>query len=165
MNRSVYLVSRVAGVLIVVWSAAFIAFGAELVGRAIWNGVLRVDLVGTALLNSLAGTLLICALLVFFGSFTRAYFNVAIYVVLTFGLSISQGIVALMRASRGAVGEWLREHDILDRVIAAVSRNLFPDAPPMLDRNWMLMVLSNAAIALLLACFIFRRREVPYGAD
>ena len=29
----------------------------------------------------------------------------------------------------------------------------------------MLMVLANAAVALVLACLAFRQREVPYGAD
>ena len=165
VNRSVYLVSRVAGVVAVVWGAAVLAFCVELIGRAIWNDVLRFDLVFAGLVNSFAKTTLICCLLVFFGSFTRAYFNVAIYFVLMIGLSVSEAGVALTRGSRGRIGAWLRQNDSIDRAINAVQANLFPDAPPFFDRSWLLVVLSNAAIAIVLACFIFRRREVPYGAD
>jgi len=165
VNRSVYLLSRVAGAVCAVWIATFAGFGCELIGRTLWSDASRIDIMGTALIHSLADTILICALLVFFGSFTRAYFNIAIYFVLMIGLSVSQGILAMTRAMQGALGAWLRAHNIVDRAIAAVERNLFTDAPPRLDWHWLLMVLTNAALALVAACFIFRNREVPYGAD
>jgi ABC-type transport system involved in multi-copper enzyme maturation permease subunit len=165
VNRSIYLLSRVAGAVCAVWIATFVAAAVELLGRAVWGADAYVDLIGTALLHSLADTILTCALLAFFGSFTRAYFNIAIYFVLMIGLGISQGILSMMRASRSAVGAWLASHDIADRSVAAISGNLFPDAPLQLDWHWILMVLSNAALALVAACFIFRNREVPYGAD
>ena len=165
VNRSVYLLSRVAGAVSAVWIATLVAFSMEIIGRALWSSAAGLDLVLAALIHSLADTILVCALLAFFGSFTRAYFNIAIYFLLMIGLSVSQGVLALMRASRGRIGEWLRGHDVLDRMIAVVSQNLFPDAPRQLSWEWLLMVLSNAAIALVAACFIFRNREVPYGAD
>ena len=71
----------------------------------------------------------------------------------------------MIRQSRGAMGRFLTEHPIVERGLGVVDRNLFPDLPPRLDREWILMVLANAAVALLLACFAFRGREVPYGAD
>lgn len=165
VNRAVYLISRVAGAVAAVGIATLIAFFFELIGRAIWAPELRLDLVGPALLHSLADTTLICALLAFFGSFTRAYFNLAIYFVLMIGLGVGQGVLSLFRSSNTALGAWLATHDLVDRAVIATSRNLFPDPPPRLDGPWLLMVLSNAAIALVAACFLFRNREVPYGAD
>jgi len=165
VNRAIYLLSRVAGATLAVWIATFIAFACELLARAIWSAELRIDLVGGVLLHSLADTFLTCALLAFFGSFTRAYFNLAIYFVLMIGVGVGQGMLSMMRSMSGAMGTWLSTHDIADRALAAVSRNLFPDAPLLFDWHWMLMVVSNAALALVAACFIFRAREVPYGAD
>lgn len=165
VNRSVYLLSRVAGAVCAVWIATLVAFSMEVLGRALWGSVQGFDFVVAALVHSFADTILVCALLAFLGSFTRAYFNIAIYFVLMIGFSVSQGVLAIARASRGWVGDWLRGHDQLDRAIVFVTQNLFPDAPRMLDWRWLLMVLSNAAIALVAACFIFRNREVPYGAD
>jgi len=165
VNRSIYLLSRVAGVVCVVWIATFVAFAIELAGRVLWGRATHLDLMGAALIHSFAGTILICALLTFFGSFTRAYFNCAIYFVLMIGVGVAQGVLALMRAMRGAIGDWLRAHDILDRALMTIEKNLFPERPVVFDWHWILMVLSNAAIALVVACFIFRGREVPYGAD
>ena len=165
VNRSTYLLSRVTGIVLVVWGAAIVACACEIIGRAIWAHTMRIEFVIAALVNSFADTVLICALLVLLGSLTRAYFNVAIYFVLMIGLNVSQGIIAMMRGSRGAMGDWLRNNNLPDRVIAFIDQNLFPDRPPVLDRDWLLLVLSNAAIALVLACFAFRNREVPYGAD
>ena len=165
VNRSIYLISRVAGAACAVWIATFIAFAFELVGRALWVPAMRLDLVGSVLLHSLADTFLICALLAFFGSFTRAYFNIAIYLVLMIGIGVGQGMLSMFRSMPSSFGAWLASHDILDRVLIFISRNLFPDAPLRLDGPWLLMVLSNAALALVAACFLLRNREVPYGAD
>src|SRR5436189_2989726 len=165
VNRSVYLVSRVAGVVSAIWIAALIAFSFELLGRVLWVGAVRLDIIGAILINTFVDTLLICALLVFFASFTRAYFNIVIYMVLMIGLGVAQGMVAMFRSMSGTLGAWLATHDIVDRILASINSNLFPDAPPRLDWHWLLMIASNAAIAIVAACFIFRRREVPYGAD
>lgn len=165
VNRSVYLLSRVLGAVSAVWIATLIAFSAELIGRMLWTPDLRLDLLGSVVLHSLADTFLTVSLLTFFGSFTRAYFNLAIYFVLMFTLSIGQGMLSMMRSMRSALGSWLVTHDVVDRVLITATQNLYPDPPPFFDWHWLLMVFSNATIALVAACFLFRRREVPYGAD
>jgi hypothetical protein len=81
------------------------------------------------------------------------------------GLSMMGVIFAFVRQTGNAMGRWLNEHTSIERGLRVVDHNLFPELPPGLDAAWTLMVLSNAAIALLLACLAFRRREVPYGAD
>jgi ABC-type transport system involved in multi-copper enzyme maturation permease subunit len=154
VNRSTYLLSRVAGVVLVVWLAAAVAAGAELLGRLLWTDSLRAAAVGTALANVAADAVFTVSLLTFFGSFTRAYFNVAIYVVLQFGLGIATAIAALAR-----------KYPMVIRTIEQISTNLFPEPPRGLDGPWLLLVFSNAAVALVAACFLFRSREVPYGAD
>jgi ABC-type transport system involved in multi-copper enzyme maturation permease subunit len=151
VNRSAYLLSRVAGVVAVIWIAALVAFAAESIGRLIWHGPLP----WTALVNTLTDSILVVALLTLLGSVTRAYFNVAIFMALQFGISITIGILGMIRSAPPQIA----------RALGVIDHNLFPDAPPRIDRNWILLVLSNAAVALLLACFAFRNREVPYGAD
>lgn len=165
INRSVYLISRVAGVVCAVWIATLVGFTAELLGRALWMHDLRLATLSATLLHSAADTILICALLALFGSFTRAYFNIAIYFALMAGISVMQGMLAMIRASRSAVGAWLQQYPIVERTLAIIERNLFPEVLPRFDRDLLLLVLSNAAVALVLACFLFREREVPYGAD
>jgi ABC-type transport system involved in multi-copper enzyme maturation permease subunit len=154
VNRAVYLLSRVAGILSAVWLAAIVAFACELAGRAIAGQPLRADVLGKALLNTSVGAIMTVSLLVFFGTFTRAYFNVALYMLLQLGLGIVITITAMGR----------RFPDLV-RVLDQILRNLFPQAPQNIDHRWMLMVLANASVALVLACLIFRRREVPYGGD
>jgi ABC-type transport system involved in multi-copper enzyme maturation permease subunit len=166
VNRAVYLLSRVAGVVLVVWLAAATAALCELVGRAIWGeGRLPARQIGEALLSSATDTILVIALLALFGSITRAYFNVALYVLGMVGLAVTGTILAIVRQTQNAIGRFLNEHTSIERGLSVIDRNLFPDLPPRLDAAWTLMVLSNAAVALLLACLAFRRREVPYGAD
>ena len=165
VNRAVYLVSRVAGAVVVVWTAAAIAFLAELIGRIAWGAATPWRLMLAVLVNTAAGVVLTCALLVLFGSLTRAWFNAAIYLALDIGLMIGLGVLGMFRATRTGMGAFLTGHPAIERTLTVVQENLFPDAPRVLDRNWLLLVLSNAAVALLLACLAFRRREVPYGAD
>ena len=166
LNRSVYLVSRVAGVVLVVWLASLVPALCEMAGRALWGeGGVQAGAIGAALLNSAADTVLAVSLLALLGSVTRAYFNIAIYVVLMIGLSMVIGLLGFVRQTGNAFGRFLEEHTAIERSIGAVSTNLFPDLPARLDGGWLLMVLSNAAVALVLACLMFRRREVPYGAD
>lgn len=166
VNRAVYLLSRVAGVVLVVWLATAVAALCELAGRAIWGeGRLPARQIGEALLNSGTDTILIVALLALLGSLTRAYFNVAVYVLGMVGLAVGGTLLAFVRQTQTAVGRFLNEHTAIERGLSVIERNLFPDLPPRLDAAWTLLVLSNAAIALLLACLAFRRREVPYGAD
>jgi hypothetical protein len=154
LTRSAYLLSRVIGVSLMVWLAASIAAGAELIARAALTEEIEATQIGVALLNGMAESFLTISLLTFFGSFNRAYFNVAMYIALQAVLSIAIGLANMGRRFPG-----------IARFLSEVSRNLFPDAPRALDGRWLLLVLSNAAVALVLACLIFRKREVPYGAD
>jgi ABC-type transport system involved in multi-copper enzyme maturation permease subunit len=154
VNRSAYLLSRVAGVVTVVWIAAIVAAIAELLGRAVIDEPLHANILATTLLNVAISSVMVVSLLTFFGSFTRAYFNVAIYFVLQVGLGLVMALVAMGR-----------RFPTMSRALQQVMNNLFPEEPRALDTPWLLMVLSNAAVALVLACLIFRRREVPYGGD
>lgn len=154
VNRSAYLLSRVAGVVTIVWIAGIVATVAELLGRAVMNKPIHATILGTTLLNVATTSVLVVSLLVFFASFTRAYYNAAIYV----GLQIVLGIVMALVAMG-------RRYPTVSRALQQVMNNLFPEEPRALDTPWLLMVLSNAAVALVFACLIFRRREVPYGGD
>ena len=154
VNRSAYLLSRVAGVVTSVWIAAIVACVAELAGRAIFGTPIRFDVFGTALLNVAASSVLAVSLLTFIGSCTRAYFNVAIYFILQVGISV---ILALTVMGRN--------YPLLMRALGVINQNLFPDEPVGLDGHWLLLVCSNAAVALVAACLVFRLREVPYGGD
>lgn len=154
INRAVYLLSRVAGVLLIVWLGAIIAAGSELIARLLWSENLRGAAIGTALVNSAVDAILAVALLTFFASFTRAYFNVAIYFVLQTALGVALAFSALAR-----------QYPNIVRGLEVVQANLYPEAVMSLDVGWMLLVLSNATVALVAACLIFRSREVPYGAD
>lgn len=165
VNRATYLLSRVAGVVLAVWAAAIAAALCELAGRAIWGEGVPAAIIGSTLLNVAADTILTVSLLTLLGSLTRAYFNIAIYFAAMIGFSMLMFVLGLIRQSRNAVGRFLNEHIAIERGLSIVDKNLFPDLPPRLEGPWILMVLANAAVALLLACLAFRRREVPYGAD
>ena len=153
LTRASYVVSRVAGVVVAVWIAVVVAFAFEAVGRIV-AGSIAWRPMGTTLLNVLVDVLLTVSLLALLGSLTRAYFNAAIYVGLQIALSMAMGVLTMAR-KYAAVG----------RALSVIEQNLFPEVPPRLDRQWLLLVLSNAAVALVLACLAFRSREVPYGAD
>lgn len=165
VSRAGYLLSRVAGVVAVVWAAAVIGFLAELLGRMTAGQGIPWRVMLAILVNTAAGVVLTCALLVLFGSFTRAWFNAAIYVALDLGFMVGLSVLGMIRQTRTDMGAFLTQHLAIERTLIAIQDNLFPEAPRVLDRDWLLLVLSNAAVALLLACLAFRRREVPYGAD
>jgi ABC-type transport system involved in multi-copper enzyme maturation permease subunit len=165
INRAIYLLSRVTGVVLVVWTAAMVAALFELAGRALWSNGVPVKIIGVALLNVAADTILTVSFLTLLGSLTRAYFNVAIYIGAGLGFSALTVTLGLLRQSANAVGRFLSDHPIVERALSVVEQNLFPELPPRLDARWTLMVLANAAVALVLACLAFRKREVPYGAD
>lgn len=166
VKRWEYLLSRVAGVVLAVWTAAILGAVCELVGRAVWNpGGGPATIIGRTLLNVMIDSVLTVSLLALLGSITRAYFNIGIYVVCTIGFGVLGGVLGMIRQSHNALGAFLTAHPTIERGLATIDQNLFPDLPPRLDRVWILMVLSNAAVALVLACLAFRRREVPYGAD
>ena len=170
IQRSRYLLSRVAGVMLALWIAIGLAFSADVIARAagghdiLWTGA------GGPAVAHAAQAALICSLMALFGSFTRSYLNVAIYLGGQIFLSMFGGVVQMIqRLERGtfaALGAFLRAHPGVHDAIRVVDENIYPSAPLIpFDRNWMLLVFGNAAVALLLACVIFGRREVPYGAD
>ena len=169
INRSVYLVSRFAGVVLFLAIAATLAFSCEAIGRLVWGGADRIKDSAIMLLNAVSDAALICALMALFGSFLRAYFNVALYWVIQILLGLIESLFKLASMAKDGFLAWLNDtitsHPIIPDSLAWLQRNLYPDAPQKLDRDWLLMVWSNVAIAIVLACFIFRRREVPYGAD
>jgi ABC-type transport system involved in multi-copper enzyme maturation permease subunit len=169
VNRSTYLLSRVAGVVLAGWAALWLPFAIGVVARLLNRGV--VDWTGmlAAPVSRSQEMLLACALLAFFGSFTRSYFNIALYLVLNVGISASIGILGMLASGGdtfGWAGRFVASHPQIAAVMRVVDQNLFPDPPTVsFDWRWIALVLSNAAVALFCACFLFSRREVPYGAD
>lgn len=169
VKRSTYVVSRVAGVLLVVTIAIAVAALAEVAGRMIWENGRGLQTIGHAVLASILRAALICALLALLGSLTRAYFNAALYFTLLLGIEMMIGLISIVRGSNGGffgfLADVVAQYPGIGKGLHWLSQNLFPDAPRLLNSGWVLMVASNAALALLLACLRFRTREVPYGAD
>lgn len=162
LNRSAYLLSRVAGVVVVLWIAIWAPFAFDILARLIarqdigWSSAVMLPA------NVSISMILITALFTLFGSMSRSYLNVAIYFGLRIGLPLFNGVISAIDG-----GSIVRRFPFIVKAVNAVNQNLFPEADGggLFNRQWMLMVLSNAAIALLLACIVFRKREVPYGAD
>jgi ABC-type transport system involved in multi-copper enzyme maturation permease subunit len=169
LGRSAYVLSRVAGAVLVVWIGIAVAASCELLGRLLWEDGRNIDAVGIAALHGGLRVVLMCALLAFFGSFMRAYFHVGVYFLLQIGIDMLSGLLNMIRQSHGrlfrTVGEFIVAHPVIPQSLTWLGANLFPDTSSHIELAWVLLVLSNAAVALLLACLIFRRREVPYGAD
>jgi hypothetical protein len=110
--------------------------------------------------NASARAFLSCSLLALFGSMSRAYFNVAYYFFLQILLSAGPGVLRMFRDK-----PFIHDHPEIQKALLWAAANLYPAEPANIDRDWLLLVFSNAAILLVLACLIFRRREVPYGTD
>ena len=170
VGRSAYLVARVVGVVLAIWVAILVMFASDVIGRLIAGTTITWRAALAAMLVAALKTLLVCCLLAFFGSFSRSYANVAIYIVVQILSSMLFGLLSMMKnavsGEMGKIGTLLRAHPGVLEGFAAARRNLFPDGPLIpFDRNWILMMLCNASVALLLSCVIFSRREVPYGAD
>jgi ABC-type transport system involved in multi-copper enzyme maturation permease subunit len=163
INRSTYLVSRVIGTALSIWTAIVVVGAANVIGRAIGHHDLLIDGAALSMLNLAADTLLVIALLALFGSVTRSYFNVALYIVLQLGLAVSHGAYSMIRMAKPVIAEALA---FVPKVIVFLQHNLFADAPmEQFSSNFLFLAVSNAAITVLAACFFFRQREVPYGAD
>jgi ABC-type transport system involved in multi-copper enzyme maturation permease subunit len=170
VGRSAYLVSRVLGVVLAIWVAVIVMFASDVVGRLIAGSAIIWRAALAAALVAALKALLVCCLLAFFGSFSRSYVNVGIYIGGQILLSMLFGLLTMMKGAvsgeMGKVGALLREYPAVLDAFGAIRRNLFPDGPIIpFDRNWILLMLCNASAALLLACVILSRREVPYGAD
>jgi ABC-type transport system involved in multi-copper enzyme maturation permease subunit len=170
VGRSAYLVSRVIGVVLAIWVAIIVMFGSDVIGRLIDRTPVNWRTALAAMLVAALKALLVCCLLAFFGSFSRSYANVAIYIIGQILSSMIFGLLSMMKSAvsgeMGKIGALLRAHPGVIEGFAAIRRNIFPDGPIIpFDRTWILMMLCNASAALMLACVIFSRREVPYGAD
>jgi ABC-type transport system involved in multi-copper enzyme maturation permease subunit len=170
VGRSTYLVSRVLGVVVAIWVAIIVMFASDVIGRLIAETPITWRTALATMLVAALKVLLVCALLAFFGSFSRSYVNVGIYLGAQILFSMIVGLLSMMKnavsGEMGKIGAILREHPAVLETLGTIHRNVFPDDPAIpFDRNWILMMLCNASAALLLACVIFSRREVPYGAD
>jgi ABC-type transport system involved in multi-copper enzyme maturation permease subunit len=170
INRSSYLLSRVTGVVLAIWLAVVVVFVSDAIGRLIAGTPIGWRAAFAAALVSALKVLFVCSLLAFLGSFSRTYVNIGIYIGAQILLPAISGLLGMMRnavsGEMGRIGAFLRAHPGLLKALAVFNENLFPDTPSIpFDRGWMIMIVSNAAVALLLACVIFSRREVPYGAD
>lgn len=170
IHRARYLTSRVAGVVLALWIAIALVYSADIIARAIGGHEISWRTGGGAATASAAQAMLICSLMALFGSFTRSYLNVAVYIGGQVLLSMIGGFLQFIsRTHQGlfaSLGEFVRTHPGVMKTIRTIDQNIYPSPPAVpFDRNWLLLVVSNAAAALLLACLIFRRREVPYGAD
>lgn len=170
IGRSSYLIGRVVGVVLSIWVAIVVIFTSDIIGHLIAGTPIVWSASASAALVSALKVLLVCALLALFGSFSRSYVNIGIYLGGQIVLSMTSGLLGMMRGAvsgeMGVIGAFLRAHPGVLEGLHAVESNLFPDAPSTpFDRNWILMMVCNATVAVLLACVIFSRREVPYGAD
>jgi ABC-type transport system involved in multi-copper enzyme maturation permease subunit len=170
IGRSSYLLSRVVGVVLAIWVAIVVMFGSDVVGRLIAGTPIAWRAAFAAMVVSGLKVLFVCSLLALLGSFSRSYVNIGIYIAAQILLPMISGLLGMMRnAASGemaVIGAFLRAHPGVLKAVAAIDNTLLPDAPLIpFDRNWIVMILCNASVALLLACVIFSRREVPYGAD
>ena len=152
INRATSLLSRYAGVLAAVAIVFIVPMLFDLGGRLfVDNQSFAAGMIAAPLNNAISFVMAV-ALLALFGSMSRSYINVAIYYALEVIFFLANGVLA-------------RKYPSVRTALANVTRNIFPQAPEEFDWRWMVMVLSNASVVLLLACLVFRKREVPYGAD
>ena len=101
--------------------------------------------------NRMAESALTLALLALFGSFTRSFQNVLLYIVVLVAARLGELTDLSIPSMRAPV--------------ATLRDALFPRLPfEYVDWTQLAAVASNAAIALFVAAFIASRREVPYGA-
>jgi hypothetical protein len=160
VRRSVYLVSRVAGVFAIVALGCAAGVVTECGARLLLG---RAPVPWQRLGEVFAGELLVAflavALLVFLGSVTRSYFNVAIYIGAQVALNVTAALLGLARLSGNPYVEQVQ------RAVVAVDNVLFTSLPPVLTLAWIARTLAVAAVAIVLGCLAFERRKVPYSAD
>jgi len=165
IRRSVYLLSRVAGVLASVALAAIVGLTAEVFGRLLREGTAPWSRLASVFGGALAVSLLSIALLTFLGSLTRAYFNAAIYIGTEAALNAMLVVLGTLRVRGIGFGAFLAQHPIIERGVATVDDVLFASVPSELTMQFLARVAITVAVALTLACLAFERREVPYGSD
>lgn len=159
LRRSVYFVSRIAGVFAVVVLGAIVAVIVECGARLLFGRVLPWQRLAEVFAGELLVAFLAVALLAFLGSLTRAYFNAAIYIGTQVVLSVAGAVLGLAR---------LGGNPYIPKIQLAVARVddvLFTSLPPMPTGEWIARSLAVAIVAIILGCLAFERREVPYGAD
>lgn len=160
VRRSVYLVSRVAGVFACVALGALVGLGVECGARLL---LARAPVPWERLGQVFAGELLVAflaiALLAFLGSLTRAYFNAGIYIGVQIALNVAGALLGLARLGGNAIATEVQ------RVVSNVDDVLFTSLPPALTLAWLARTVAVAVIAIALGCMAFERREVPYSAD
>lgn len=167
VNRSSYLLSRVAGAFAAIMTVDLIALGSLAVGKWAGNNPDSWGSIGEAAGKYALGGLLALSLLALFGSFTRSYGNIAIYLVMQTALLATLAWLSMMRLPTGHSGpfaSFLQRNPVVIKMFKVLEGNLFPDTTSITPQ-YVLLILGNSAIAIFLGCFFFRRREVPYGAD
>jgi ABC-type transport system involved in multi-copper enzyme maturation permease subunit len=170
VNRSMYVVGRVAGVVVAMWVLTVAPFVADAGGRGLVGSgdPAWAPLIGSTL-NLMLAFVLIAALMALYGSFTRSYYNVALYFVVQIVLSLVVGFINNVQAGNvpklAAMGEFLAAHTWVQKTASFIHDQFYADAPALLSADYALLVAANAAIIIVLASMIFLRREVPYGAD
>jgi ABC-type transport system involved in multi-copper enzyme maturation permease subunit len=167
VNRSHYLLSRVGGAFAAILTVDAIAATSLAVGKYAGNNPDSWSALGQAAGKYALGGLLALSLLALFGSFTRSYGNIAIYIVLETAFAATIAWLAMMRMPRersSTLASFLQRRPEVVKAVKWLSGNLFPDATAV-TRDYVLLILANSAVALFLGCLFFRRREIPYGAD
>ena len=165
IRRSVYLISRVAGV----FASIVLAACAGAIAEGGLRLLLRQEDVPWSRLAAtfgceLTGAFLTIALLVFLGSITRSYFNVAIYIGLEAALSVTQAMLGMLHI-RGALAPFLQRYPEIEDAVRIVDDVFYPVMPDPVSSGWFARVVLVAIVAIVLACFAFERREIPYGPD
>jgi hypothetical protein len=143
-----YVVSRFLGVFAAVASAIVVPTALQIAAALLLRRGDAAALLAT-IPNRLVESMMALALLAFFGSFTRSFQNVLLYVVALAAVRLAE-ITDVSRASMRAPVDLLRDA-------------LFPRLPfEYVDWPQLIAVASNAAIVLFLAALVASRREVPY---
>ena len=165
VNRSSYLVARYCGVVV----ATAILFAVPAVfdaGSRVFAHHEHLTASMFALpANTAMSFIIAAALFALFGSMSRSYINLAIYFISETMLYAAMAVLRAIENGSYAVSPFFQAHPGIAIGMTKLTRNLFPEVTQTFDWRWTLMVVSNGAVALLLACLVFRDREVPYGAD
>jgi hypothetical protein len=90
---------------------------------------------------------------------------VAIYFAVQVGLGMTEALLGMTRVQGGRVGKVFEANPMIEKSINSIQNVLFPALPAGFDATWLGRVAFTAAVALAVACLLFERREVPYGAE
>lgn len=165
VNRSSYLVARYCGVLVAIAILFVVPMLFDVAARVLVHEEHFSTTMLAAPLNAAATFIVAAALFALFGSMTRSYLNVAIYFIIETVLYAAEPVLRTIENGKFAISPFFKAHPGIRAGVMKVTQNVFPQVSASFEWRWMVMVISNGAIALLLACLIFRGREVPYGAD